>query len=62
MIGEEPLPGSRDPAGTMFRDAEGFPWALLVPTDWRHPNDGHRIEIPYPSVHAVEAEPWSGIH
>ncbi len=48
MIGEEPLPGSRDPAGTTFRDAEGFPWALLVPVDWKHPTERQRIEIPYP--------------
>ena len=48
MIGEKPLPWSRDPPGSTFRDEDGFPWALLVPVDWIHPEEGQRIEIPYP--------------
>ena len=31
-----------------FRDADGFPWALLVPADWEHPAEGQRIEEKYP--------------
>ena len=48
LIGESPLPGSRNPAGSSFRDAQGFPWALLVPSAWKNPDEGQRIEIPYP--------------
>ena len=31
-----------------FIDEDGFPWALLVPVDWKHPEETQRIEIPYP--------------
>ena len=48
LIGESALPGSRNPSGSAFRDAEGFPWALLVPSDWKHPDETQRIEVPYP--------------
>lgn len=27
-----------------FVDGDGFPWALLVPTDWEHPAEGARID------------------
>jgi LruC domain-containing protein len=47
LIGEEAMPGSRS-AGRSFQDAEGFPWALLVPSAWEHPLEGQRIEVPYP--------------
>jgi hypothetical protein len=47
LIGEEPLPSSVNSADT-YRDAEGFPWALLVPMDWINPLECQRIEIPYP--------------
>ena len=47
LIGEEALPNSINPDDT-FRDAEGFPWALLVPVEWIHPEETQRIEIPYP--------------
>ena len=53
LIGEEPLPFSKDPAPSdperSFVDAEGFPWALLVPTQWEHPDEGQRIEVKYPT-------------
>jgi hypothetical protein len=47
LIGEESLPGWRS-YGRSFQDAEGFPWALLVPSTWKHPLEGQRIEVPYP--------------
>ena len=47
MIGRQALPSSRNP-GDPFRDAQGFPWALLIPVDWKHPIEAQRIEIPYP--------------
>lgn len=47
LIGEEALPGSKS-AGLSFQDAEGFPWALLVPAAWEHPLECQRIEVPYP--------------
>ena len=47
LIGEEAMPGSKS-AGLTFQDAEGFPWALLVPSAWEHPLEGQRIEVPYP--------------
>jgi len=46
LIGEQPLKGSINPGDT-FRDGEGFPWALLVPTKWKNPEEAERIEIPY---------------
>jgi len=53
LIGEEPLPGSKDPKPVdpdrSFVDKNGFPWALLVPTQWEHPNEGQRIEVKYPT-------------
>jgi LruC domain-containing protein len=47
LIGEEALPGSINPNDT-YRDAEGFPWALLVPSDWKNPDECQRIEVHYP--------------
>ncbi len=47
LIGETPLPNSINPGDT-FRDSQGFPWALLVPDTWKHPDETQRIEIPYP--------------
>jgi LruC domain-containing protein len=47
LIGEEALPGSRS-YGRSFQDAEGFPWALLVPSTWQHPSESQRIEVHYP--------------
>lgn len=34
--------------GDPFMDADGFPWALLVPREWDHPEEGVRIEVDYP--------------
>ena len=37
LAGKEPLPNSGNPARLAesgFRDADGYPWALLVPGDW----------------------------
>ncbi|MCK4515545.1 MAG: LruC domain-containing protein, partial [Spirochaetaceae bacterium] len=50
LIGREPLTElieSINPDDT-FMDGDGFPWALLVPGDWIHPEETQRIEIPYP--------------
>jgi LruC domain-containing protein len=47
LIGEQALPGSRS-SGKSFQDAEGFPWALLVPSDWKYPSECQRIEVHYP--------------
>ena len=47
LIGREPLSLSRNPDDD-FVDAEGFPWALLVPTAWESPAEGQRIEEAYP--------------
>lgn len=49
LIGREPLPDSNNPEDDEFRDADGFPWALLVPADWEHPDEGQRIEEAYPA-------------
>ncbi|MFP4409384.1 MAG: LruC domain-containing protein, partial [Spirochaetaceae bacterium] len=51
LIGEDPLPppySERTGTGE-FQDAEGFPWALLVPGDWINPGEGVRIENVYPA-------------
>jgi LruC domain-containing protein len=45
LMGEQDTRGSTSES---YQDAEGFPWALLVPSDWVHPAEGQRIEIPYP--------------
>ena len=50
LIGEEALTEiveSKNPDDT-FRDAEGFPWALLVPEKWVNPLETERIEVYYP--------------
>lgn len=47
LIGREPLTDSINPDDT-FVDGDGFPWALLVPGNWINPDEGQRIETPYP--------------
>ncbi len=47
LMGEGALPNSRN-SGSSFQDSQGFPWALLVPSAWKNPDEGQRIEIPYP--------------
>lgn len=49
LIGEEPLPDSINAGDDDFRDAEGYPWALLVPADWEHPDERQRIDEAYPA-------------
>lgn len=49
LIGKEPLADSENPddlAG--FRDADGYPRALLVPNDWLWPREKTHIESAYP--------------
>lgn len=60
LIGEEPLSSSINPDDT-FRDGEGFPWALLVPTEWNHPEETERIEDPYPRF-TLWRESWGEEH
>jgi LruC domain-containing protein len=45
LMGEQDLRGSTSES---FQDAQGFPWGLLVPADWVHPDEGQRIEVHYP--------------
>lgn len=47
LIGREANTISINP-GDPFVDREGFPWALLVPRAWVHPDEGQRIEVHYP--------------
>ncbi|WP_319559473.1 LruC domain-containing protein [Marispirochaeta sp.] len=47
LIDAEPLKNSINPHDR-FIDADGFPWALLIPADWEHPAEGQRIEEVYP--------------
>jgi LruC domain-containing protein len=49
LIGEDPLPGTVNPAVPEdFIDDNGFPWALLVPDDWEHPAETQYIGQAYP--------------
>ena len=43
LIGREANDDSNNP-GDPFVDGDLFPWALLVPRDWIHPDEGRRIE------------------
>ncbi len=49
LAGKKALPSSRNPsyAPTGFRNRNGFPWALLVPTNWLPPKERQNIEIAY---------------
>ncbi len=47
LIDAEALKRSINPYDR-FIDEDGFPWALLIPTDWEYPVDGQRIEELYP--------------
>jgi Domain of unknown function (DUF4842) len=48
LIGKPPLPYSQNPnAPDGFRDANGFPRALLVPSDWGYPIELTHIETAY---------------
>ncbi len=47
LVGEETLTDSNNPGAT-YMDADSFPWGLLVPADWKYPEEGQRIEVPYP--------------
>lgn len=49
LIGKEPLAGSENPGELSgFRDADGYPRALLVPNDWLWPREQTHIETAYP--------------
>jgi len=49
LIGDEPLADSENPLGFKdFRDADGYPRALLVPDDWMPPAERTNIEVAYP--------------
>ena len=47
LVGREPNTVSKNPDDP-FVDEKGFPWALLVPRNWVHPDEGVRIEVDYP--------------
>ncbi len=49
LIGKPALPGSLNPAVPVgFRDSNGFPWAMLVPNNYKYPKEGMFIENAYP--------------
>ncbi|MBA7567831.1 hypothetical protein ES708_09549 [subsurface metagenome] len=54
LIGKDPLPDTQNPVWSYttvafnFMDGDGFPWALLVPTEWQHPAETQFIEELYP--------------
>jgi LruC domain-containing protein len=57
LIGKDPLPDTNNPPSSYanptgdsinFLDEVGFPWALLVPADWQHPEETQFIEELYP--------------
>jgi LruC domain-containing protein len=57
LIGKPPLPYSEnpnDPDG--FRDASGFPRALLVPSDWGYPIELTHIETAYDGFYLWRTE------
>lgn len=47
LMGRPALTGTNNPQGSSFRDANGYPRALLVPIDWAHPLEGIFIENAY---------------
>lgn len=47
LIGREANTISKNPDDP-FVDEKDFPWALLVPRNWTHPEEGVRIEVDYP--------------
>ncbi|QEN09326.1 LruC domain-containing protein [Oceanispirochaeta crateris] len=57
LIGESPLPGSQLSSDEDYRDADGFPRALLVPGDFAAPQEMTSILDAYPRFQAwVDAE------
>lgn len=48
LLGKQPLSPTNNPAGSSFRDGNGYPRALLVPVDWAHPIESIFIENAYP--------------
>lgn len=55
LIGQQPLPGSINPADIVdFRDAEGFPWGLMVPGYFAHPSETTSILDAYPGRRALK--------
>ena len=50
LVGKQSLPGSANPAEQVgFRDAKGYPWALLVPRTWAPPTEENHITAAYPN-------------
>lgn len=48
LMGKPALTNTNNPQGSSFRDANGYPRALLVPVDWAHPIEATFIENAYP--------------
>jgi LruC domain-containing protein len=48
LIGEDPFPDGVDTQHLDFIDGNGYPWALLVPDDWKHPAECQYIGNAYP--------------
>lgn len=48
LLGKPQLTASNNPAGSSFRDGNGYPRGLLVPVDWAHPIESTFIENAYP--------------
>jgi hypothetical protein len=46
MVGKDSLSGPVD--GRTYMDSNGYPWALLVPEDWKHPAECQYIGNAYP--------------
>ncbi len=59
LPGKQALPNTHNPSSAPenFRNSNGFPWALLVPTDWLPPKEGLSILIAYPKFDA-----WRSSH
>ena len=54
LAGKEPLPNSQNPKrDNGFRDANGYPWGLLVPDDWLPPMEKRHIQTAY-----LNFSPW----
>ena len=49
LIGETPIDNTKNPIEEHdFIDDNGYPWAMLVPIDWKHPLENVHMEIAYP--------------
>jgi hypothetical protein len=64
LIGRNPLEGSVDPPPAdpdlpTFLDGNGYPWGLLVPDDWKHPDETQYIGEAYPLFDAWRSKKGS---